>query len=260
MNIFFNTLRCDFKRTIFSLRFLVAVLGFTLITIITMIEELSYMPLGVTSLVYIYQIINYLDFYIIYLIFAAIPGTLLFCSDWDNRFMRFSVVRCSKRIYAISKVLACFCSAICVVILSQSLTLLLFSFGFPIFNVNDTGLGIYSSFGSTNQIWMYFAVKILCKAFCAGFLSVFALWFSTKIINAYVALATPLLAYYLIVTLSAYFKIPALFNIGYLAKGYISIGEDPLHSFLFTILIFTVAAIIFGSFFVSDCKRRIENG
>lgn len=80
MKVFFNLLVCDLRRTIFSAKFLVAVFGFILTTLVTMFDELQYLQPS-NSLVYIYQIIRYLDFHIVYLLFAAIPGALLFCSD-----------------------------------------------------------------------------------------------------------------------------------------------------------------------------------
>lgn len=260
MKLFFNLLACDFKRTVFSLRFLVAAVGFTVITFVTMFDELPHLQSGVTSLVYIDQIIRYLDFHITYLIFAAIPGTILFCTDWDNRFIRFSVVRCSKRKYAFSKVFACFTSAVLVVFLSEVLTLSLFALRFPVFSDTDGNLGIYSTFASADKIILFFFVKILCEAFCAGFLSIFALWFSTKITNSFVALATPLLAFYLISTIGFALQIPVMFNISALSKGYVYICNHPSISFWYTILMFTIAAMIFGWFFVKSCTRRIEYG
>ena len=67
------------------------------------------------DLIYIYGIFQYLDFQLLYLLFAAIPGAALFCADWENRFIRFSAQRCSKRIYGVSKGIACFVSAVLVV-------------------------------------------------------------------------------------------------------------------------------------------------
>lgn len=261
MRQFFNLLSCDFKRTLFSFRFLAAVLGFTLVTLITMFDEITFFRPGDTSLVYIDAIIRYLDFHIVYLIFAAIPGTLLFCADWDNRFIRFSVVRCSKRKYAASKAIACFCSAVCVVILSEALTLLLFCPYFPLFQEDSSiSLGIYSAFDSADRVVWYFMVEIFYEAFCAGFLCVLALWISTIVINVFVALSTPLLAFYIINTFSFYCKVPAPFHIGYLSGGNVLINDNPWQSFFYTLFIFSVAALVFGALFVKNCVRRIEHG
>jgi len=261
MKILLNTVRWDLKRTILSKRFLFAVLGLSLVTIVTMFDEISSFQRGITSIAYIRVIIGYLDFYIIYLLFAAIPGTTLFCADWDNRFIRFSVVRCSKSKYAASKVIACFFSAIGVVFMSEWMTIFTLRRWFPFFEPSyEIEYGLYSLFAERDKIFGYFMVKILCKAFCAGFLCVFALWLSTKIINVFVTLAAPLLSYYLISIISYAFRIPPVFQIDNLSKGNVNINNDPSLSFLFTILIFTFASIIFGSWFVRSSNRRIENG
>ena len=259
MKVFCNTLICDLKRTFISLYFLTATIGLAFVKIITLFDEApSFIP-GETTIVYIYLIEQYLGFNIIYLLFAAIPGTILFCSDWDNRFIRFSVVRSSKMKYAISKVLACFTSGICVVFLAEWIMIAIFSFQFPLFDANFNH-DVFASFATSDKIMLYFLVKSICKAFCAGFLCVFALWFSTKIINVFVALATPLLAYYFFNTLSIALGIPAWLIIGNLSECNININQDPVLSFLFPIVIFLISTMVFGFLFIRNCKRRIENG
>lgn len=262
MKLFLNMLKVDFQRTLTSWKFVIAVCGYTLVTCLTMMDELIYFLPGETSIYYIFQIIRYLDFHIVYLIFAAVPGTLLFCSDWDNRYIRFSVVRSGKWSYACSKAIVCFLSAVCVVVCAELLTLALFSFQFPIFSsqMDSASLGPYACFGSNNRIVLYFIVKILYEAFTAGFLCVFALWFSTKVTNEFVALATPMLAYYLISMLSSALQIPALFHIGYLSNGYVSLYDSPVYSFLWTMGILTISAAAVGWRFVRSCIWRIEHG
>lgn len=169
MKVFFNLLVCDLRRTIFSAKFLVAVFGFILTTLVTMFDELQYLQPS-NSLVYIYQIIRYLDFHIVYLLFAAIPGALLFCSDWENHFIRFCIIRSSPKSYATSKAMACFISSACVVLISENLMLFLFSFHFPAFNETSSGFGPYTIFASPDKVWLFLLIKILYEALCAGFL------------------------------------------------------------------------------------------
>ena len=110
-----NVLRNDFARTVCSKAFVFAALGLTAATFLTGMEELSCMQ-SENDLIYIYGIFQYLDFQLLFLLFAAIPGAALFCADWENRFIRFSAQRCSKRIYGVSKGIACFVSAVLVVV------------------------------------------------------------------------------------------------------------------------------------------------
>ena len=72
-----NVLRNDFARTVCSKAFVFAALGLTAATFLTGMEELSYMT-PENDLIYI-SYSQYLDFQLLYLLFAAIPGAVLFC-------------------------------------------------------------------------------------------------------------------------------------------------------------------------------------
>lgn len=73
MRIFLNVLKNDFARTVCSKAFVFAALGLTGATFLTGMDELSYMT-PENDLIYIYGIFQYLDFQLLYLLFAAIPG------------------------------------------------------------------------------------------------------------------------------------------------------------------------------------------
>lgn len=258
---FFHTLQCDLRRSLFSCKFLLAVIGYVLVTLLTMFDELTFFQSETTSLLYIWAIFDSLDFRIIYLVFAAVPGTLLFCSDWENRYIRFSVMRSFKRTYGLSKGVSCFLSAASVVAAGQCLLLALFGLFFPPWNSrNMVSLGVYESLNTPDALWLYFFFVILCKAFCAGFLCVFALWISTCIINPLVTLATPILTFYILNMAAAFLHLPAFLCVGILSDGNLYINGNPVLSFLASIGILCAATILFGGLFVKNCVRRIENG
>ena len=144
-----NVLRNDFARTVCSKAFVFAALGLTAATFLTGMEELSCMQ-SENDLIYIYGIFQYLDFQLLFLLFAAIPGAALFCADWENRFIRFSAQRCSKRIYGVSKGIACFVSAVLVVVVSEWLDLMILRlWGFPAVNMEN---GIPMALGGCTSI------------------------------------------------------------------------------------------------------------
>ena len=74
----------DLRRTMISWTFLFAVLGLAFVNIVTLFDEYQYTSSS-TSILYLQMLMEYRDFYIVFLLFAALPGTTLFCSDWDNR-------------------------------------------------------------------------------------------------------------------------------------------------------------------------------
>lgn len=251
----------DLRRTIISWTFVLAVLGLAFVNIVTLFDEYQYTTQS-TSILYLQMLMEYRDFYIIFLLFAALPGTTLFCSDWDNRYIRFSVMRSTKNQYAISKVIACFFSAVLTVILANWLTVALFSLRYPLYLPGDemNAYGAYQVFINEEWAWIYLMVSFLCKGFCAGFLSVMALWFSTIVTNVFVTLATPMLAYYLIQVVEyAITVVPFNWIITNLTNARIQLGS-PGVSLLYTLGIFLMFTVLFGFGFVQSCKWRIRNG
>lgn len=258
---FIYSLVNDLKRMVCSFKFVVSVLALSAITLFTLFDELRYMVPGETPITYIRMVMTFLDFNIVYLLFSAIPSAIVFYTDWENRYIRFSVIRSSKKIYAISKAVSCFLTAFLVVLISEWLLILLLSFRYPINNATyNMDFGIYQNLSNEYSVFGYFAIKIIFKSFCAGFLCVFALWLSTIITNIFVTLSAPLLFYYLIATLSSLFGVPSNLSIVNLSKGLVSIDNSPLLSIVFTLSIFGVLTIILIVAFVNSCRRRIENG
>ena len=78
MRVFLNVLKNDLARTVCSKAFVFAALGLTAATFLTGMDELSYMT-PENDLIYIYGIFQYLDFKLLYLLFAAIPGAAQPC-------------------------------------------------------------------------------------------------------------------------------------------------------------------------------------
>ncbi|MEG1427225.1 MAG: hypothetical protein RSC76_06005, partial [Oscillospiraceae bacterium] len=251
----------DLRRTLLSWPFFVAVLGLAIVSVATLFDEYQFTAAD-TSILYLQGLMDYRDFYIVFLLFAALPGTTLFCSDWDNRYIRFSAMRSSKNVYAASKALACFCSAVSSVFLSGWLTVFIFSFKYSLYLPRDSngGFGVYQFLITPEGTPLYLVISFLCKGFCAGFLSVLALWFSTKVTNVFVTLATPILAYYMIQVVGfAIPNMPSCIAISNLTKARVIMGGPGL-SLLYTLGVFSVLAALFGFMFVNSCKRRISNG
>lgn len=261
MKVFNNTLACELKRTLFSPLFVFSVLGYTVVTLLTLFDEGTDFQPGVTSIFYVYMIIRYLDFHVLYILFAAIPSTLLFCSDWEHQFIRFFVIRSSKRNYIVTKILACFVTAASVVLLSNILLLSILSIQFPLFNsISDVLPNGYLSWSNGSGVLIYLFIKILCEAACAGFLSVTAMWLSTIVVSSFVALAAPMVVFYIINTASYFFRFPANIHIGSLSKGLIEINQNPILSLLYILLVFILATTASGCLFAKNCVRRMQNG
>lgn len=136
MKHFFCVLGQDLRRTVLSWTFLVAVLGLAFVNVVSLFDEYQLLTPN-TSVLYLEMLMGYRNFYMIFLLFAALPGTTLFCSDWDNRYIRFSVMRSTKNAYAAGKVIACFLSAILTVVLAEWLTVFALCFQFDLYLPSD---------------------------------------------------------------------------------------------------------------------------
>ena len=261
MKQFLFVLGQDLRRTLLSWKFLAAVLGLVAVDMFSLFDEYRFFT-STTSILYFQLLLRYRDFYIVFLLFSALPGATLFCEDWDNRYIRFAVLRSSKSIYAISKVIACFFAAVLVVFLSGWLMVLILSGRFEWFSPNDlkNSYGDFQILITPERVFLYYSLAFLCRGFCGGFLSVVALWFSTKVTNMFVTLATPMLAYYLIGTLSMASRIvPSNLLISHMTMGQMSTGSLGI-SLLLVFGGFSLLAALFGTLFVRSCNRRIIHG
>jgi hypothetical protein len=262
MKQFFNVLGQDLRRTVLSKVFLISVVGLVCTNLITLFDELQQYTtadIEIISVLYIEVLMSYRDFNNVFLLFAAIPGATLFCSDWDNRYIRFSIMRSNKRIYAAGKATACFLSAVLTEFIAEWLTALALMTKYPLYFQSGSSFGDFDMLITPEGTPIYLLLVFLFKSFCAGFLSVAALWFSTKITNMFVTLATPMLFYYLIEVLDFFFRFPSKLSIDYLIKAEIIFG-NPVYSTLYTLGVFLVLSVIFGFMFAKSCKRRVLNG
>lgn len=86
-----------------------------------------------------------------------------------------------------------------------------------------------------------------------------ALCLSTVITNIFVTLAAPVIVFYIFENLLILLEMPASFQIGSIAKGHIAVGGLGT-TVLYTAVLFTLCAAVFGQLFVSSVQRRVENG
>ncbi len=253
------------KRIFLSKGFWGACIGIAAMNLLAVYQEITAIGDGQTSVLYLYEISNYVNFWVLYLLFAAIPGATLFCADWENRFFRLSIVRCSKRVYGVVSACACFVSALLAVILGEWLFVLSLRVKYPFFlEENTMSFGFdnaaFAGFIGETNVLGYFMFGILIKAFCAAFSSVFALWLSTKITNIFVALTSPVILYFLLENLGVILKLPSCLQISTVARGHLLIADSFWQTLLYPIFLFTALGLVFGILFTRSARRRVENG
>ncbi len=265
MRKFFYLFLSTLKRIFLSKSFWGACVGLAAMSLVSVYEEVITLDGMGTSVLYLYEIGTYANFWILYLLFAAIPGSVIFCSDWENRFFRLSVVRCTKRIYGAASVCACFVSALITVAAGEWLFIGFLWLRYPLITPDSVlamGLGhtLYAGLMDEAGILVYFAIRICIKAFCGAFCAVFALWLSTWITNIFVALTSPIVFYFFLENVSVVLRLPGQFQIATLAKGHLMVGESLTLTVLYPVILFLAAGSLFGVFFSHRAKERVENG
>lgn len=260
MKKFVRCLSVDFKYTIFSNRFLFACLGYAVISVLSISGEPNFTESAVS---YLYMVYGIYPFWMLFLIFGAVPGAPSFCADWENRFFRSFMQRSGKRIYAVSKVITCFVSAFLLIFLAQWLFILFLRMNsvsmFHEQNASNLG-GAFAAFMNERDIWKYFLARIIILSSGGGFFAVFALWFSTKITNIFVVYFSPLILYYVINNVTQWLQPPMFLSVSHIIKGSVSIENAPWLTVFYAVGLFSILTVPLAFAFYFDCKRRVENG
>lgn len=211
MNRIFHALRSDMRRVFLSLGFLVAVGG----TLLLCFFGFFIWGERVESCMYGYGLMETASTEQLCLILCAVPYAVCFCSDWRNNYIRPSVMRTSPRIYAVSKSIACACSGGAALFLGKLLFLLALMLRFPLVCANDSGVqnmmtGAYQTILAQHHYFLFLLLRIFIESLRGTFFSLLALCISTWIPNVFVALFSPVLAFYFLVNLlSGILKVPS---------------------------------------------------
>ena len=265
MRRFFALCSVMLKRIMMSRAFLCSCVGLACLYLLSVYQEIKGLDGNIVSILYLYEIASHANFWVLYLLFAAIPGGSLFCIDWEQRYIRSLILRSSKRIYGAASSIACFISSLLTVLLGEWIFVLILRVRFPFIlagDVSTLGMGdtVYRSLLTENQVLIYFMVRILIKAFCAAFFSVFAIWLSTKITNIFVTLTSPIILYYLVENLGVLLQLPSWLQIATIAKGHFMVGDSLQWTLLYPIILFSILGLVITMSYISNVKGRVENG
>lgn len=169
-------------------------------------------------------------------------------------------------IYSISKAVATFLSAILLAFISIILFLCILTLlKVPHIPPSEAMTGYYEELSITRDVEVYYALKMIITSLVCGFAAVFALFISSCISNAYVAVLSPMIGYYLwhcLLSLT-YYLLPSsmiwpMISPINLFFGQVWLGSN-LFSFLWTTLFLTLVTAFFGICFVrKSCKEAIE--
>lgn len=264
MKKFMLFLASTLKRIFLSKSFWASCFGITGLNLLSVYQEITLIKDQRISVLYFYEISNHVNFWVLFLLLAALPSAPLFCVDWENRYFRAAVCRCTKRTYGAATSCACFISTLLTVTVGEWLFLLVLRTKYPFFLEEHAfafslDTSPFSPFLDEGKILIYFAFGIMTKSLSAAFFSVFSLWFSTKIPNIFVALTSPVIVFFVWENLGSILKFPALLQISTVSKGHIFL-TGLLQTFLYPVILFGGMSFVFGLLFMQSVRRRIEDG
>ena len=132
------------------------------------------------------------------LVIATIPFSTMYLYEKDSGFLEEIQKRVGIYTYSISKVIVTFISDFLVALISIIVFLALMTFlGIPHTLHNESLAVYYEEISLSEGVIWYYSVKITIAGFVCGLAGVFSLFVSSYIANAYAAILSPVIAYYL---------------------------------------------------------------
>lgn len=217
-----HILWADMKRSLLSLRFLCSVLAvpFLMLTAVWGLREGSFVSAW-------------------YLARLALGGSgiegMILCTlpvfafglsyawEWEEKAMRYQVIRAGTGRYILSKVLNCALSGFLTVFLGIGLFVLILLPFYPP-HLPDSGITPYEILMGTHLIpgWLLYMAH---HGLSGSIVSVCALWFSTLLPNRFAAAAAPFILYFSILRLNFLTRLPAWVSPVYWIGGVWSAGS-----------------------------------
>jgi hypothetical protein len=214
-----------------------------------------------TSILYLFELFLGLSmFKKLAVLFAAVPFAAVFCSDWNCQYIKPVVIRSGIKKYAWSRITLCFLSAFITVFIGLILFFILLSLKMPLFLESDMDNLISEPFASIAygvMPVMYILAEAAVFSMAAALWSVVGMTVSAYIPNRFVALASPVIACYLLEELTAY--LPNFLNIYYLTRSANVIRQGAALSFSYFCFVFVGLSLLSGLLFSRQVRRRIQN-
>lgn len=254
-------LKIDLLRAMVSWKFLVGVLGVSLVMYIASLEGIA----SDTNVTYVVWLIVYGMLFMISLVFSAFPFAGCFCEDFEQKYAYSQIERGSLKNYAIAKVIAIMLVTSITMMLGVVLYVSLLHIKLPWFNQEDAicqsalSLGGFRIILKKEWYFLYFALFGLQYGILAGILALLASYVSLYINNKLLTLSVPFMSFYLI---SYYCR--ALFgnwekiNLIYIFNATFNIWDNDIISFGYAVLVGLVFAVILGRLIFTKLKRKMN--
>ncbi len=260
-----KALRSDLYRMITSWQFVGSVVG---IAIVSALNSLNFVSGDKQDIIQIFTAGDAPFFVIAILILETLPFGTVFCSDWENRYIRSAIMRTSPVKYAVSKVVTCVMGAFLAGLLGRLLFLaLLLPFTNPI-NPTTNSFVVDAMSHPRGAGWLlanhhYFIwiiIESLERSLQGCIYVTFSLFMSTKITNTFVTLIMPVIGYYVYLNIANLFWFPNFLFMSSIFENDAIFPNNLLYGVLYALFFAILLSALFGYFFVKNVKGRLENG
>ena len=144
MRNFLHFTASGLRRTVLAPSFVGAAVGQCALSLLSVYEEMTLVGADSTAS-YLYEMGIYANFWVLFLLFGAIPGATLFCADWENRYIRFSAARAGKAAYGAGTAAACYLSGTGAVFVGEWLFFGALCLGYPLLAPGSTVINSWMS-------------------------------------------------------------------------------------------------------------------
>ncbi|GAE29747.1 hypothetical protein [Halalkalibacter hemicellulosilyticus] len=256
MKAFFYLLQTNSKLAIFSTRFLYCI-GFVALAMFIVsfgfiqpgqnVMQLLSLALGGTTGILMLTLGT----------LPILPFAISYATDWEQKVTSFWMIRSGVFQYALNKCLISAVSAFLVTSLGIALFIGIMSTWLPVLSIDD-GIGAYHTFLVDGKLVLYFFFHITHFSLSSVIFAIIALWVSTMIPNKFVALATPVVLYFVAHRLTTTLDIPVYLKALTIVEGYYDAGSPFLS---LSIKLATVMAItlLLSYLSIRNIKRRAQH-
>ena len=172
MRNFLHFTASGLRRTVLAPSFVGAAVGQCALSLLSVYDEMTLVGADSTAS-YLYEMGIYANFWVLFLLFGAIPGATLFCTDWENRYIRFSAARAGKAAYGAGTAAACYLAGTGAVFVGEWLFFGALCLGYPLLSPGSTAINSwmgtpFAPLLTPQRILLFYAARFLIKACCAG--------------------------------------------------------------------------------------------
>lgn len=253
-------IKVDMYRCFCSWKFLAAIIGVILVSIIAIYSEDS----DINSTIQIFCFVEGSMSSLLIMIFAAVPYADCFCDDYENKNNFLQIIRGNLKKYFFSKTLIIVISAIFTTIIGLIIFAIILRSFTPWFTNNgiDGGIAKMSAIGkyivSGNYLTFIFLYSLQLSIYLAV-LSLIASFISLFISNRLLVLSTPIVASRILSYYSGIIFGKNAFTIGQLCNAEKGLWGNNIKSYVYPILIAIIMIVFVQALIYLKLKRRVES-